>query len=247
MDLGVGVEVPAPVWDAELEGLDPDVARQLINLSTRRVLHEVSSVVGRARLAAMGDLADEYADSETGRQLEFLSDVCTGLRTISAATQAPELLEFELAGELTQLGQALADERLCPVRCNGPNMFMVKSDRGMVRLAVQNIVVNAIEATLSIGPADEDRAVILTWGASALGFHVTVIDRGPGPPRFLAAIKNAGVSTKPGIPATAWRQRAKLLDRSVGPFASAGTIAAGPALCWPGMRTHESALPDSPS
>lgn len=200
VDWDVGVEVPAPVWDAELEGLERDVARQLINLSTRRVLHEVASVVGRARLAAIGDLGSQYSESDTGRELEFLSEVCGGLRTISAATQMPEILEFDLAEELTQLGEALAAERLCPVRCNGPTMFVVKSDPGMVKLAVQNIVVNAIEATLSIGPADEERAVTLTWGSSASGFHVTVIDRGPGPPRFLAAIKNAGVSTKAGHP-----------------------------------------------
>lgn len=163
----------------------------------------------------MGDLGDEYSDSETGRELEFLSEVCSGLRTISAATQAPEILEFDLAAELTQLGRALAAERLCPVRCNGPNMFTVKSDRGMVKLAVQNIVVNAIEATLSIGPAQEDRAVILTWGSSASGFHVTVIDRGPGPPRFLAAIKNAGVSTKAGHPGYGLATASEAL-RSVG-------------------------------
>jgi signal transduction histidine kinase len=199
-DWNAGIEVPAPSWDTELDGLEPDVARQLIHTSTRRVLHEVAGAVGRAKLAASGELGHDYPGSDTARELDFLSDVCGALRALSAATHTPELVEFDLADELSKLGQIVADERLCPIQCNGPGPFIVHSDRGLVRLAVQNILVNAVEATLSIGAASDDRAVVLTWGVSARGFHVSVIDRGPGPPRFLAAIRKAGVSTKEGHP-----------------------------------------------
>jgi signal transduction histidine kinase len=195
-----GVAVPAPSWDADLEGLDPAEARQVINTSTKRVLHEVSAVVGRAKLAASADLGTGYADSETARQLEFLSDVCAGLRTLSAATQVPELVEFDLAQELVELARSVADEMICPVRASGHGPFIVTSDKRLLRVAVRNILINAVEATLAVGAADESRAVTLTWGVSADGFHATVIDRGPGPPGFLAAIRKPGVSTKEGHP-----------------------------------------------
>jgi signal transduction histidine kinase len=197
---GDGVAIPAPSWDADLESLEPDAAREVVNRSTKRVLHEVAGVVGRAKLAALADLGDAYEGSETARQLDFLSDVCAGLRTLSAATQAPEPTEFDLANELGDVATAVAAESLCPIHVNGPAPFIVMSDRGLLRVAVTNILVNAIEATLAIGAADEARAVVVTWGVSPDGFHVTVIDRGPGPPRFLAAVQKAGVSTKAGHP-----------------------------------------------
>ena len=199
-DWNTGFEVPAPVWDATLEGLDPEVAREVIHTSTGRVLHEVSAVVGRARLAAMGDLGERYDSSETRHELEYLSDVCTGLRVLSGATSAPKIAEFDLAEELRGLGARLAEERICPLRCNGPDYFVVKSDLRLIRLAAQNVLLNAFEATLSVGAASDDRAVVLTWGVSADGFHVTVIDRGPGPPRSLTKVRNAGFSTKEGHP-----------------------------------------------
>jgi signal transduction histidine kinase len=192
------IVIPAPSWSADLEGLDPETAREVINRSTRRVLHEVAAVVGRAKLAAAADLDSAYDDSDTAKQLNFLSDVCAGLRTLSAATQAPDLKEFDLAGELGGIAAAVEAEWICPVHANGPAPFIVRADRELLGVAVRNILVNALEATLAIGPAESARAIVVTWGVSSGGFHVTVIDRGAGPPRFLAAVRTAGVSTKPG-------------------------------------------------
>jgi signal transduction histidine kinase len=195
-----GVVIPAPSWDEQLQDLDPDVARRLINTSTRRVLHEVAAVVGRTKLAAGRELGDAYLTSDTRRELEFLSDVCAGLRTLSVATQAPSPAEFDLSGALDELATSVRDEMLCPVVANGPAPFITVSDRTLLVLAARNILTNAVEATLSVGPADEGRPVVLTWGSSASGTHATVIDRGPGPPAFLAGLGRAGVSTKIGHP-----------------------------------------------
>ena len=52
----------------------------------------------------------------------------------------------------------------------------------------------------SQGAADPARSIVLTWGISAEGIHVTVIDRGPGPPQLLGRVHSAGVSTKEGHP-----------------------------------------------
>lgn len=199
-ELEAGVEVPAPRWDYQLEELDADVARRVVNMGTKRVLHEVAAVVGRARLAAGVEFEARYLGSETARQLDFLSEVCAGLRNLTAATQDVTLVEFELSQELEELARSVSDEMLCPIVASGPAPFIITSDRGLVGLAVRNVLLNAVEATLQVGRADDSRRIVLTWGTTAGGFHATVIDRGPGPPRFLAALRNAGVSTKAGHP-----------------------------------------------
>lgn len=199
-ELEEGVYVDAPRWDERLESVDADVARQAINLSTRRVLHEVAAVVGRARLAADSDLEAAYLGSETERQLRFLSDVCAGLRRLATATQAPSRREFDLSRELKTLAKSVGADWAVPIYVDGPSPFIVVTDQALLQLAAQNILVNAIESTHSLGAGASSRPVMVTWGSSASGAHVSVIDRGPGPGRFLARVGRAGVSTKEGHP-----------------------------------------------
>lgn len=198
--LDAGVAVPAPVWDDRLGGYEPGLAREAITLATARVLHEVAAIVGRAKLAAADDLGDDYSGSWTERELSFLADTCKALRTLNSATKVPAPEELDLRDELTSLAETVEAEMLCPVHANGPGPFIVVADRALLLLALRNVVINAVEATLSAGPASGSRPVVLTWGANAQGVHVSVIDRGPGPPPFLGGIKTAGVSTKEGHP-----------------------------------------------
>jgi signal transduction histidine kinase len=194
-----GITIPAPRWDEQVEGADPEVARRAINISTKRVLHEVSAVVGRARVAAGGDMGEGYPESETYRQLTYLSDLCGGLRTLASATVKPALEEFDLRGELVRLAEDVESDLLVTIRVEGPKAFMVNADRSLLDLAVRNLLINAAEATESLKAGDA-RAVLLTWGASAEGVHVSIIDRGPGPAAFLAQATRAGLSTKVGHP-----------------------------------------------
>jgi signal transduction histidine kinase len=193
----VGVTIPAPRWDKQVEGADPDVARRAINVSTRRVLHEVAAVVGRARVAAAGDLGQGYPDTETFRQLTYLSELCDGLDTLANATVNPTLEEFELRSVLAELADRVEKSLLVEIRVEGPKDFMVIADRSLIGLAVRNLLANAAEATESLKAGDE-RVVLITWGASAEGVHISVIDRGPGPAAFLARMMRAGLSTKVG-------------------------------------------------
>jgi signal transduction histidine kinase len=198
--LDQGLVVPAPAWHEQMSAFEPLLAREAITLATSRVVHEVAAVVGRAKLLAALEFGDQYGASGTARELEFLADTCRALRTLSSATKAPQPSEFDLSRELTSLAAALQDEMLCPIHASGPDPFMVVADRTLVLLAVRNVLVNAVEATLTLGSVDASRAVVVTWGVTADGVHISIIDRGPGPPSLLAALKSAGVSTKEGHP-----------------------------------------------
>ncbi len=197
--VGEEVTIAAPRWDERIEGTSPEVARQAINHSTRKVLHEVAGVVGRARLAAGTDFGEDYPDSETDRQLRYLSDVCGGLRKLADATVNPSGEEFDLDTELRYLAKSVADDLFIEIRVEGPANFMVKADRALLGIAIRNLLTNAAEATEAVHP-NGDRAVQLTWGESSDGVHVSVIDRGPGPPAFLARTSRPGISTKVGHP-----------------------------------------------
>ncbi len=197
---GEGVVVPAPSWDQELDDVPAEVARQSLNTSARRVLHEVSSVAGRLNVVAREELAERYGGSETARELTFLTAVCKGLRTLASATEVPTHTEFDLSAELAELAATVTRELVCDVLAAGPAPFMVTSDWSLLSLAVNNILVNAAEATLLTGGPVGERPVSLNWGSSANGAHITVIDRGPGPPAFLARPTSGRVSTKEGHP-----------------------------------------------
>lgn len=198
-ELDEGVVIAAPSWDEQIEGADPEVARQAINTSTNRVLHEVAAVVGRVRVAA-GEDFEGFPGTETERQLKFLSDVCRGLRTLATATDNPQIEEFDLCAELRQLAADVSAELVVEIRVEGPGpVFMIRADKTLLRLAVSNLLLNAAEATESLREKDE-RAVLLTWGTSADSNHVSIIDRGPGPAPFLTIRRRVGVSTKVGHP-----------------------------------------------
>jgi signal transduction histidine kinase len=195
-----GVVIPAPVWDEGLAGFDSEVAREAIKLATGRVLHEVAAVVGRAQLAASVALGDAYSLSPTSKELEYLADTCGALRTLNSATKRASPTEFDLKPVATDLAEGIAEELLFPIHADGPGPFIVIADRTLLSLALRNIIVNAVEATLDAGFEGPPRPVTVTWGPSASGIAVSIIDRGPGPPSFLAALQTAGVSTKDGHP-----------------------------------------------
>jgi len=196
--LETGVTIPAPRWDEQVEGAKPEVARRAINISTRRVLHEVSAVVGRSQVAAGIDLGDDYPGSETYKQLTYLSELCEGLDTLANATVNPKLDEFDLRALLLELAARIERDFIASIKVEGPKDFMVIADKALLGLAIRNLLVNAAEATESLNAAD-DRVVLVTWGVSAEGsVHISVIDRGPGPASFLASTTRAGVSTKVG-------------------------------------------------
>ena len=194
--IGVGHTIPAPRWDEQIEGVGPEVARRAVNVSTKRVLHEVSAVVGRARVAARTDLGDAYLGSDTDRQLTYLYELCQGLRTLAGATANPAFEEFDLSEEIRLEAEAVEERLVVKIRPEGLDNFIVNADRSLLGIALRNLIVNAAEATDAL--EGDDRVVVVTWGVSGESVQIAVIDRGPGPAPFLAQSTRAGLTTKVG-------------------------------------------------
>jgi signal transduction histidine kinase len=71
---------------------------------------------------------------------------------------------------------------------------MAEIDPGLFKLALTNILRNAVEA---LPPAGErDRSITLNWGAAGHEIWVAVLDSGPGFERDPASFVDFGKSTK---------------------------------------------------
>ncbi len=162
----------------------------------RQALHELASPLGLAHAA----LGREPVDiEEANRHLARMRHIVTALRRLVGASGVAESTDFDFAPRLAAL------EAVPPVECpagvvvaKGPRPFPVHGDRDLLELAVQPLVVNAIEAVLALGGEPPARGVIVTWGPDRQGWYVAVIDEGPGPPAELEELLALGASDKPG-------------------------------------------------
>jgi signal transduction histidine kinase len=176
----------------ELQLLRADAIEETI----RGLLHEITPLIGRARQAAEDELSPE---SEVRRELDALYDVCGAIRRLAEATAVPEFVERDIADEITRVSRVESESTGCPVRARGTTPFVVTTDLGLLMLAFENVLRNAIEATARVASGGPETAapVVVTWGRDDDGPWIAVIDRGPGLPAEVDILE-VGASTKSG-------------------------------------------------
>ena len=161
----------------------------------RQALHEIAPLLGRARAAAESDLNEQ---SQVRTQLERMRAVTAALRQLVSASAVPERSDFDLAELLTELRLSFMGS--CPagvVGTVGDSPFVVSGDPDLLELAVRPLLMNAVEAVLSVTRAPPARSVILSYGSEQAAYYIAIIDAGPGlstRPESLAL----GASTKEG-------------------------------------------------
>jgi signal transduction histidine kinase len=161
----------------------------------RQALHELTPLLGMARAAAEGELAQ---GSEVRAQLDRMRAVSGALRQLINASAVPERREFDLAALLMRFEQSP------PVPCRdgvlgtrGQTPFFIKGDSDLLELAVQPLVTNALEAVMSVNESPPSGSVMVSWGAELESYWIAVIDSGPGPPAA-ADLFAVGATNKPG-------------------------------------------------
>jgi signal transduction histidine kinase len=160
----------------------------------RQALHELSPVVGLAYAAMQEDQREELQ-----KQLDRLRSVTAALRGLVTAAGPPVTREIDIAEVLTALAKSP------PVACRdglvgtlGPVPFVARADTHLLELAVQPLLINAIEAVTATHPEPNRRSVMLSWGADGEDNWIAVIDEGPGPPNDQGDLFTTGTSTKRG-------------------------------------------------
>ena len=80
-------------------------------------------------------------------------------------------------------------------RFAGPSPFLAEIDPGLFKLALSNVVRNAVEA-LEATAADGEATIALNWGRAGHEIWVAVIDSGPGFDGDPSSLVDLGKSTK---------------------------------------------------
>jgi len=165
-----------------------DVRAQAIQAVMQTILHEGRPLVLDVELAATEELGQLFEQSDTRKRLDRLMEFLDTLERLHAAAASPQFHETDLADivadEISQGGyfkHAVRIARTEPV--------IVQCDKGLLRLALQNAVRNAVEATSADGPP-----VVVTFGADSEHAWVTVLDEGRGLPEGSNRIWEPGIS-----------------------------------------------------
>ena len=157
------------------------------------IIHELSHIVASLKLAAPRD-APGYPGSRTETLVNSLSSLLSGIRNLKAAASKADFAECDLAQECRDACEIFIDEGDI-FRFAGPVPFLVEIDPNLLKLALSNIIKNAVEAVSTL-PADADRLVTINWGQAKHEYWVSVLDSGLGFDHQPSSMIEFGKSTK---------------------------------------------------
>lgn len=188
--------------EEDQEAPEVQIYDQAMREATGLLVHELEPIVGRIRLFG-GDELD--GESKLAREIERLAACLRAIDRLSRATTPPTLVEFDLAGLLSDLSVQLSDELLdekskdlVSIELSGPTPFLVIGDKALIDLAFCNGLRNAVEATLSAAHIDHPRQVVVAWGKSSNHYFIRVLDDGIGLPPGVQRAFDIGTTTKKG-------------------------------------------------
>lgn len=192
--------------DASADGASEDAAQlasdiraQTTQELTEMVHHELEPLVGALEVSCLTEV-HEFEQSSTRRSLAGLGSFLKALRALNQASGVPSVSEFNLSDTVFESISTVADERRSrrlqeiEVRTARDDVVSALGDRDLVRLALVNLLRNALESTDSVKA--EATPVIVNWGATDRDFWIAVLDRGVGLPHGAARMREPGVTTK---------------------------------------------------
>ena len=178
----------------------PDVRRHIRNEATAevagRLLHEVASPVGLIASAAAREVPD-FENSSTKRHVDTLKRVFDAIAQLRSAVAVPRPEEFDLAELITELVAEIIEGHSVEASLHGSRPMLVRSDPGVLRLALSNGIRNAVEAATST-VEDERLPIVVTWGVTDVDYWVAVLDGGPGLVGPAESAFGVGKTTKKG-------------------------------------------------
>ena len=175
-----------------LQGME-DMSRQrrdMLRTSSHDLRSGLGLSIGAASILQMDDLSPEerqqYIDM-LNRNLASVQSLLTGLMDLArleAGHEPLELEEFDIANLLTELvdiAQPMAQAKGIILRADGPEALVVKTDRLKIHRIAQNLLVNALNYTLS--SSERPGMVSVSWSSeNDWRWVFSVQDSGPGLP-----------------------------------------------------------------
>ncbi len=170
-----------------------DLRAAAIDEVASTIIHELSTIVARLRLAAPREVGD-YAGSRTQTLIDSLASLLAGIRNLKTAVGKADYIECDLATECRN-ACAIFEEARDLFRFAGPSPCIVEIDQGLFKLALSNIVGNAVEA-LDAQQGEGEHTITLNWGRGGQEIWVAVLDSGPGFDCDPGSLVDFGKSTK---------------------------------------------------
>lgn len=175
-----------------------EMRAQAIEEIAGTILHELSTPVGGLRLVTRREMAEgiPYEGSRTEARIETLAKLLAGIRSLKSAAAIPTYGETNLA-EIAREVCATFDCYPGPFRFAGPAPFIVELDTDLFRLALINVVRNALEAVEAL-PEGVDQIVTLNWNRAGEEVWLSVLDTGLGFETNPSSMMAIGQSSKLG-------------------------------------------------
>lgn len=185
--------VAQPVYADPPQRLVSELRAKVIDEVAGTIIHELSTIVASLKLVAPRE-APDYAGSRTETLVNSLSSLLGGIRNLKAAASRANYSECDLAQECRDACGIFVDDGEL-FRFGGPSPFLVELDPDLFKIALTNVVKNAVEAVRSL-PEGAPRAVTLNWGFAGHEYWVAVLDTGFGFERDPGGMVDFGQSTK---------------------------------------------------
>lgn len=177
------------ITTADLSDLN-DVRAEAIQTVTQTVLHEIKPLVAEVFRAARDELADEFAESTTSSSIDRLRAFLDVVKRLWEASASPQTVEFDvsdlIAREIAASGvgaETVIATRVDPV--------VVSGDPDLLRLALQNVLRNAVEASV-----DCAAPVVVNCDTNDHHAWIVVLDEGVGLPDASEKVWEPGVTRK---------------------------------------------------
>jgi signal transduction histidine kinase len=167
-----------------------DIRAVVTQKISKTLIHEARPLVADVIYAARGALGDSYEGSSTESAVNRLNEFLDTILILNDASKSPNLNEFDLATLISDHIQEKGYDKR-GVLATRQDPVVVLGDSGLVRLALDNAIRNAIEAT---EPAET--AVVVNCGGTDGNAWIVVLDEGLGLPNDFPNAFDPGTTTK---------------------------------------------------
>ncbi|MDQ0632397.1 signal transduction histidine kinase [Arthrobacter pascens] len=221
-----------------------DIKAEAIQSVTQVILHEIKPLIADIHGAAKNAIGTEYTGSIISRRIERLKDLLVTIRRLNEASTPPDWMEFDLVDLVVEVISDSGFTRNQAV-ASRVDTVSAKGDRGLIRLALENALRNAVEAS-----ENTKKTVIVNCGANELQAWISVLDEGIGLPDARENLYEPGVTKKSKDAHFGWgltiaKRAIKSLDGSINLISreSGGTSC---EIRWPLPTPSEGKYEDSP-
>ncbi len=169
-----------------------EIRTQVVEEVSKVISHEMESTVGFLNVHARQDIGAEYESSDTHDDIQRMIDFLGVLDRLNSAATPPVYQELEL-GDI--VARSLREAHVPTERTllGTTESVVVQGDPKLLKLAVTNVLLNALEACEETGGR-----VTVNWGTTDRDSWVAVLDEGSGLQQGYDRSAKPGTTTKQG-------------------------------------------------